>query len=732
MMNSSAAPLSLDEWYVQYAPLSDAQRMSVSRLSAWVSADEPGAPTEATQAIDESEGEQDGLNLNFSCWLHSVTKKHEDASRTTFANELGMLRTSMNEIEERLDDVHRAQERIVQLRTGLEYVQESSSELMHHASALLNEQVDLESLHEQIMLRLQYFSVLPQVTAILSETDAHVETAEFLSTIERLCVALQFMECHPRYKDTQVFRIRIENALQRAMSLVKQAFQREGNVCMNEAHSKVRALAKEALDAGTHTSMNPTAPSMHQAIYASFASLQPKFQAFFEHLRQLANQKAEFRDIQHEFDSIWIRWRTSLIHDAYAMCLNAFCDNVPLEQQLRHATYSAHEYHEHEMQLFLHVNARTSDNAEPVNRILQTVGEQLQAWLSQRIETAPLNVLSQLCTIVVSYGGEAWCEPVLRDLSTRMEKSATMLLKTDIIGYSPSTNDLDASAIRARRTMTTTTTTTDTLTTFAAAQQPRTDAYATWYAPVRTVYDILHTLHTRVPAHNFVHITLKCIEACEAQVRDVSKSMQDGKFGGDDGDAADALLFSWRHYRVLRELLHLAEKQLSSDRSGGQVISASHTAMQSLWTVTGLMSASDDQQALRTMREHLDTLIEHTVTEVGAFMAASLALPLQIYERQSIKTPSRAFAAWETFQQSLDVNLDAEKRKIQAYVHADDVPILVQAILAPLRATYETFLSSLTHLSATDANDLVTAQKLRTLQRTDELQVQLAQRFAST
>ena len=93
MMNSSAAPLSLDEWYVQYAPLSDAQRMSVSRLSAWVSADEPGAPTEATQAIDESEGEQDGLNLNFSCWLHSVTKKHEDASRTTFANELGMLRT---------------------------------------------------------------------------------------------------------------------------------------------------------------------------------------------------------------------------------------------------------------------------------------------------------------------------------------------------------------------------------------------------------------------------------------------------------------------------------------------------------------------------------------------------------------------------------------------------------------------------------------------------------------
>ena len=731
MMNSSVAPLSLDEWYVQYAPLSDTQRMSVSRLSAWVSADEPGPPSEATQAIDESEGDQDGLSLNFSYWLHSVIKRHKDASRTPFTNELDMLRTCMNEIEERLDDVHRAQGRIVQLRTGLEYVQESSSELMHYASALLNEQVDLEGLHEQIMLRLQYFSVLPQATAILSETDAHVETTEFLSTIERLCVALQFMECHPRYKDTQVFRIRIENALQRAMSLVKQAFQREGNVCMSEAQSQVQALTKGALDAGTHTSMNPTAPSMQQAIYASFASLQPKFQAFFEHLRQLASQKADFCDIQREFDSIWIRWRTPLIHDAYAMCLNAFCDNEPLEQQLRHATYSAHEYYGHEMQLFLHVNARTSDNAEPVKRILQTVGEQLHAWLSQRIETAPLNVLSLICSIVVSYGGESWCEPVLRDLSTRMEKSASTLLKTDVIGYSPSTNDLDGSAIRARTTVTTTTTT-DMHTTFAAAQQTGTNAYATWYAPVRTVYDILHTLHTRVPAHNFVHMTLKCIEACEAQVRNASKSMQDGKFGGDDGDAADALLFSWRHYRVLRDLLHLAEKQLSSDKSGGQVISASHTAMQSLWTVTGLMSASDDQQALRTMREHLDTLIEHTVTEVGAFMAASLALPLQIYERQSIKTPSKAFAAWETFQQSLDVNLDTEKRKIQAYVHANDVPILVQAILAPLRATYETFLSSLTHLSATDANDLVTAQKLRTLQRTDELQVQLAQRFAST
>ena len=54
--------------------------------------------------------------------------------------------------------------------------------------------------------------------------------------------------------------------------------------------------------------------------------------------------------------------------------------------------------------------------------------------------------------------------------------------------------------------------------------------------------------------------------------------------------------------------------------------------------------------------------------------SANLALPLQIFLAQAQRAApdaSKALAAWTTFQQSLDVNLDELREKVLVYISDD-------------------------------------------------------------
>lgn len=692
---SSPSALSLEEWYSEYAPLTESQRLSVSELSAFVSAaDNVASPSADAHVAANDERSDDSPDTNMYCWLATKAIEKEVSERADYEPVLEKLRTSMKELDRLMDGVQCARGRMAQLRAGLAFVQDSSAELMSRASTLVHEQTQLEELHEQIMLRLQYFSVLTQATTMLSD-EAAVESPDFAMTEHRLCLALQFMQSHPQYKDAQVYQIRIVNGLQRAMSLVKQAFQRHGTGL--EANAQKQLQENEVV-------MDPAKDSL-TGMYTAFEGLYERFHSHLETLARLAQMSDDFRNVQCEFDALWVKWRTALVHTCYNRCLAALRE-APLEEQLQEAVDIAQKYSAKESQLYVHIFPADS---EAVTRIVRHLGEQLQAWLSSRINTNSIETLARLCAIVTNGTDGQWCEPVVHNLSVRLEKTAMMWVKSDVAAFKPVADDLDYPA----RLKTTT-------------QEDSIASPSTWYPPVRGVHDLLKALHSMSP-HNFAVVSLRAIEACESKVHEASTSMRDGKFGGDDGDAADALLFEWKHYVVLRDTLRLAEERLASK---APVASGVSFAMQSVWTIASLATVSDDKAAVDALRAHLEAKIERVIEDLGAFLCASLALPLQIYEKQPLKSPSKAWAAWQTFQQSLDVNLDLIRNKIRMYVQTADMPVLVHTILTPLRATYDTFLESLAELSGNDADDAVAAQHLRTLQHTNELQKQLAQRLS--
>lgn len=692
-MASKAASHSLEEWFSDYAPLTDAQRLSVSELSAFIS-DDAESSAANTNAGDEADLEPDTTShSSLFCWMASKARGREFASRTNYEPMIEALRTSMKEVGALMDGVCKAQNCMSQLRAGLAYVQDNSSELMNHASTMVQEQTNLEHLHEQVLQRLQNFSVLSQTAPMLVDT-ADIQSPEFFGAVEHLCLALRFMDAHMHYHDAHVYRIRIENAFVRAMTLVKLAFQRTGT--------------KLVQDAPLH-GIDVRDPSSHDAqrvMYAPFHVLREKFHAHLETLAHQAPSSEDVREMQREYDQLWIQWRVSLVHEYFSRTLNQLQDVDPLPQRLECAVDVAQALYVCEKELYLYIFPQTT--TEAVSHIMENTGEQLASWLSPRINASlTIEELMRLCTTTSKYPDSAWWEPVVRDLSVRLEKCALLQIRDKVAAFKPSANDLD---YRERHCL---------------GDQNQHD---TWYAPVQIVHDMLHLLHEHMSPKNFIHVSLRAIEASEAKVQEASHSMQDGKFGGDDGDVLDALLFAWRHFSVLRELLSLAEKRCESKTSFSTGLSL---AMQSVWTVASLATASSDFDALRDKCTHLDKLVERTVQDAGTFLCASLALPLQIYEQQTAKSPSKALAAWHTFQQSLDVNLDLAKGKIHAYVPANDLATLIQATLTPLHTAYNAFITGLPLLSGNNSDDVAAAQQLRSLPTADKLQAQLAQRFKS-
>ena len=67
------------------------------------------------------------------------------------------------------------------------------------------------------------------------------------------------------------------------------------------------------------------------------------------------------------------------------------------------------------------------------------------------------------------------------------------------------------------------------------------------------------------------------------------------------------------------------------------------------------------------MTVQMDATVQQAAVQTSEFLAGSLALPLKIYLRQGAE-PGRAAAAYETFQQSLQVNLGESATKVREFL----------------------------------------------------------------
>lgn len=136
-MAATTPALSLDDWYSQYAPLSDAQRVSVSRVSAWVSTQ----ADRADAALQESDSAPPPRATSLTHRLASIAAQQAQALHPDDTHEMDLLQDGVRELDSLTAQVAELQASMAQLRAGLAFVQDSSSDLMGQASHYLHDQV---------------------------------------------------------------------------------------------------------------------------------------------------------------------------------------------------------------------------------------------------------------------------------------------------------------------------------------------------------------------------------------------------------------------------------------------------------------------------------------------------------------------------------------------------------------------------------------------------------------
>lgn len=783
-VGTSEAPFSLEEWYATLAPLQDKQRLSVSRISAWTS-------TESEESEEKDVPKAAGEGSSLAAFLARVADEVDAASATQHDAQIEALKQTIADLDALLASIDACQVNMAEMRAGLAFVEESAQELMGQAEGMMAEQSKLDKLAEQISLRLSYFSVLPQATALVSSpTNDIVETRAFLDMLKRLELALQFMNSNSHYSDAQLYQMRISHCLVRVMTMVRLQFAKRGAQTTDTALAQLQEVNHTRDFTSDTATLDLYSGPMTEALYGGFVSLQASFRPLFAELEQLETPSAapsaaliavvpasgeEYHEILEECRATFCRWRMLLAKESLRMYLNDHGRRIQSPQDLAFSLEQAagfvHGLACQEVALYTTFFCAASlkgrhESPSAPTRLLHALGEQLLAFASSSLPSTP-HELAALCAVfqtmpppkatalpLATSGSDlldaeqqhqralAWMQPVLHDLCTRLVKSANAVIKSDIVSFAPKHEDLlypqvlleqrqaiaEEQAALAKATREKVLKHTKRASAVGAGlleslvgdrkalalfSQPSAAVYASWYVPVRTSLELLATLHTHVPIASLIDVGMKCIDGAQSAVAHAANLLRDGKYGAPEGavGAVDGHLFQLRHLFVLQELFYSVEiasrsavshaandpSDMQLDAPGMQIFgvrvadaSVVLDTINSLWSATRFLSSepkvpplSHDershlnqhtQTALDTTRQQLHTSIVDASAMTSELASANLALPLQIFLAQAQRAApdaSKALAAWTTFQQSLDVNLDELREKVLVYISDD-------------------------------------------------------------
>ncbi|WFD29222.1 Golgi transport complex subunit 3 [Malassezia sp. CBS 17886] len=429
-----AAPerFSLDDWFAERAPLSAAQRLSVSRVAA-CTMDASGAEEAHTPPA---------APVPMAAWL-SAAMAGMDLQEP--ARDFGEERAFAAQVTSLVALIDTAQGTMSELRAGLAFVEDNSSELMAQAGRLLDEQNTLETLHEQIMLRLSYFSVLPHATALVSApTQDTIESPAFLDMVRRLELVSEFMASHAHYADASLYQMRAVNCLVRAMSLVKEHFAHRGASALASAQDQLRET-NHVRDFASHSAaLEMASPPLSRALYTAFQQVVATFRPLVAEMERLAAASApppaavvavatphgedEVRAMLDHCRLLFCQWRMSLTH----VCVHLFLSGLPrrtggpsaeaapprtqgaastkspADMAAQAATF-VHELCAQEVDFYATLfelqpwDAAQDSGAEPpLARLALAIGDQLHAFLLADLgaRDAGVPILVQLCDAV--------------------------------------------------------------------------------------------------------------------------------------------------------------------------------------------------------------------------------------------------------------------------------------------------------------------------------------------
>ncbi|KAE9369624.1 Sec34-domain-containing protein [Stipitochalara longipes BDJ] len=149
-----------------------------------------------------------------------------DASQEEYQLYRDQLALSERHLGSLLSDTASALDLLASLSESFKTVESETTAFQAQCEDLLDEQKRLRDLADEVGTDLQYYAYLEPLTRRLNAPGAGriVRSDDFLDMLRNLNTCIDFMEEHPNYRDSTIYKTRYTTLLERALNLVQMDF----------------------------------------------------------------------------------------------------------------------------------------------------------------------------------------------------------------------------------------------------------------------------------------------------------------------------------------------------------------------------------------------------------------------------------------------------------------------------------------------------------------------------
>ncbi|PFH50015.1 hypothetical protein AMATHDRAFT_4405 [Amanita thiersii Skay4041] len=688
----------------------------------------------------------------FYDWFALIDRSVAHSQESHFRAHIARINAHLKTCDSVLERIDEMDSEIGSMLENWRCVEEGGRSLKEACERLLEERDKLLELTDEIETRLDYFQELDHATRMLNHPgESLVLQTDFLYMVERVDICIDFLKNHRNYKDAEIYLLRFQQCMTRAMTLIKMYF--VGSLRALSGDISRRIAEKDVSSTAQLHLLYTRFRSVSAQLAPLLGELERRALAHPDELSALLNEchTAYFSTrksllvnrLMEEIKGLYPT-RTELVEFTRAGCtyLKQLCTD---ESNLYHEFFNSgedllYQYLENLCD-YLYDDLRPLILHEPRITALCEVCTVLQALMVMDVSVLsdiPDDDVDEL-QLDLHEGSKKdprrlhmsqLLQMVLQDAQTRLFFKAQSMIQSDIRHFTPKPEDIAYPEIlHERRLPPTTNELREKDITRPVFNLPSIDKKDTWYPPLQKTVWILSQLHDFVKPMIFEDIAQEAVALCHQSLVAASDLI---KLRNTNMSVLDANLFLIRHLLILNELmekLYLAQREAERNSesvgvTGGIICSSLQVPVtmsrlgpptnktstlfpETLFTTLGIPRADGNLQGIKSGVDHE---LRRACEDVIAHCSTTLCQPLHDWTnrvREYTPTPSGKATFVENedwakqsvaeeldknFQQVIEQSLHLNINQIWLYLEDDRmVNVLMSHIIDRIGDEYTAF-----------------------------------------
>ncbi|PPQ83679.1 hypothetical protein CVT24_001169, partial [Panaeolus cyanescens] len=324
----------------------------------------------------------------FYDWYALIDRSVAHSQEASYRAHVATLSSHLETCDLLLDRVNSVDKEVTSMLESWRSVEEGGRSLKEACERVLEERDNLLTLVEDIGEHLEYFQQLEHATRMLNHPgESLIFQTDFLYMVERVDICIDFLKNHRHYREADVYLLRFQQCMTRAMTLIRMNFV-----------GSLRALSSEVSKRLADKDISTTA--QHHLLYTRFLSVSNRLSPLLGELeRRAKSYPDELSALLDECRSAYFSTRKSLVVPWVMLEIKGLdAERSELVELTRSGCGYLKQLCTEEFNLYRHYFSTAEDQ---LYQYLESLCDLLYDDLRPRILHEPrLTVLCEVCTVL--------------------------------------------------------------------------------------------------------------------------------------------------------------------------------------------------------------------------------------------------------------------------------------------------------------------------------------------